>query len=57
MEAPKLQQQDNAHHHESAQGLNRVLSLSSLIFYGLAFMVPLTIFTTYGLVTSKTHAW
>jgi len=42
-------------HHESAATLNRVLSLNSLIFYGLAFMVPLTIFTTYGLVTSLTH--
>ncbi len=35
--------------------LKRVLSLNSLVFYGLAFMVPLTIFTTYGLVTNLTH--
>lgn len=41
--------------HESAKELNRVLPLSSLIFYGLAFMVPLTIFTTYGLVTNLSH--
>lgn len=38
-----------------AQTLNRTLSLTSLIFYGLAFMVPLTIFTTYGLATTTTH--
>lgn len=37
------------------QTLNRVLPLSSLVFYGLAFMVPLTIFTTYGLATTLTH--
>lgn len=35
--------------------LNRTLKLSSLIFYGLAFMVPLTTFTTYGLATETTH--
>lgn len=35
--------------------LKRVLSLSSLVFYGLAFMVPLTIFTTYGIATELTH--
>lgn len=37
------------------QTLNRTLSLTSLIFYGLAFMVPLTTFTTYGLATATTH--
>lgn len=42
-------------HHESADSLKRVLSLSSLVFYGFAFMVPLTIFTTYALVTNLTH--
>ncbi|WP_411683214.1 APC family permease [Clostridium thailandense] len=35
--------------------LKRVLPLSSLIFYGLAFMIPLTIFTTYGLASVATH--
>lgn len=45
----------NANQHESAKELKRVLPLSSLVFYGLAFMVPLTIFTTYGLVTNMTH--
>ncbi|WP_051273387.1 APC family permease [Desulfotruncus alcoholivorax] len=38
-----------------SQDLNRVLSLSSLIYYGLAYLVPLTIFTTYGLVSNMTH--
>lgn len=37
------------------QDLKRVLPLSSLIYYGLAYMVPLTIFTTYGLVMNMTH--
>lgn len=46
---------ENTPKHESAKELKRVLPLSSLIFYGLAFMVPLTIFTTYGLVTNMTH--
>ncbi|WP_206812492.1 APC family permease [Paradesulfitobacterium ferrireducens] len=37
------------------QDLKRVLPLSSLIYYGLAYLVPLTIFTTYGLVNNMTH--
>ena len=37
------------------QTLNRVLPLSSLIFYGLAYLCPLTIFSTYGLITNMTH--
>ncbi len=37
------------------QTLNRVLPLSSLIFYGLAYLCPLTIFSTYGLVSNMTH--
>lgn len=40
---------------QKEQTLNRILPLSSLVFYGLAFMVPLTIFTTYGLATTLTH--
>ena len=40
---------------QSSGGLKRVLTLPSLIFYGLAFMVPLTLFTTYGLATVTTH--
>ncbi|MGI6728318.1 MAG: APC family permease [Anaerovoracaceae bacterium] len=40
---------------KGATELRRILPLSSLVFYGLAFMVPLTIFTTYGLVTNLTH--
>lgn len=53
MEAKNKQQ--SKEHRESAQELKRVLPLSSLVFYGLAFMVPLTIFTTYGLVTNLSH--
>ena len=43
--------QDN----KSEVKLNRILSLYSLVFYGLAFMVPLTLFTTYGLAASASH--
>ncbi|MGI6722000.1 MAG: APC family permease [Anaerovoracaceae bacterium] len=50
-----MENKEKKHTHESAAGLNRVLKLSSLVFYGLAFMVPLTIFTTYGLVTQHSH--
>ncbi len=35
--------------------LHRVLGVPSLIFFGLAYMVPLTIFTTYGVVTQETQ--
>ena len=37
------------------QELKRVLTLGQLIYYGLAYLVPLTIFTTFGLVTTMTH--
>ena len=33
----------------------RVLGLPALIFFGLAYMVPLTVWTTYGLVTTSTE--
>lgn len=34
--------------------LNRVLGMPSLVLFGLAYMVPLTVFTTYGVVTEMT---
>ncbi len=34
--------------------LERVLGMPSLILFGLAYMVPLTVFTTYGVVTDMT---
>ena len=37
------------------QELKRVLTLGSLIYYGLAYLVPLTVFTSFGLVTVMTH--
>lgn len=37
------------------QSLKRVLPLSFLIFYGLAYLSPVTIFGTYGLVANMTH--
>ena len=49
------QPQSNQERFGYEQSLNRVLGLGSLIFYGLAYLAPLTIFTTYGLITNMTH--
>nr|WP_300309175.1 APC family permease [Halomonas sp.] len=35
--------------------LKRILGLPALVFFGLAYMVPLTVFTTYGVVTETTQ--
>lgn len=37
------------------QELNRIMKLPSVVFFGVAYMAPITIFTTYGLVTEMTH--
>lgn len=37
------------------QTLNRVMDLKALVFFGLAYLCPGAIFTTYGLVTTMTH--
>lgn len=42
------------HSHDSNTSLKRILGLPSLVFFGLAYMVPLTVFTTYGVVTQET---
>ncbi|BBX32482.1 putrescine importer [Mycolicibacterium mageritense DSM 44476 = CIP 104973] len=34
--------------------LRRVLGLPALVMFGLVYMVPLTVFTTYGIVTQET---
>ncbi|MBP6685340.1 MAG: APC family permease, partial [Leucobacter sp.] len=34
--------------------LRRVLGVPSLVLFGLVYMVPLTLFTTYGIVTQLT---
>ena len=34
--------------------LKRALGLPALVFFGLVYMVPLTVFTTYGIVTETT---
>lgn len=40
---------------EVAEGqLRRALGLPSLVLFGLVYMVPLTVFTTYGIVTQTT---
>lgn len=38
----------------STTRLSRVLGMPSLVLFGLAYMVPLTVFTTYGVVTEMT---
>lgn len=39
---------------QPAPRLNRVLGMPALVLFGLAYMVPLTVFTTYGVVTDMT---
>lgn len=39
---------------DTATTLKRALGLPSLVLFGLAYMVPLTVFTTYGIVTTET---
>lgn len=52
-DSPALASGDFTH---SAQGtsLRRILGLPALVFFGLVYMVPLTVFTTYGVVTQIT---
>ena len=41
---------------EAGEGhLRRALGLPSLVFFGLVYMVPLTVFTTYGIVTERSE--
>ena len=42
-------------HHEAH--FRRVLGLPSLVLFGLAYMVPLTVWTTYGVVVTQTHGF
>lgn len=37
------------------QSFNRSLTLSSLVFYGLAYLAPMSIFSVYGIVSGMTH--
>lgn len=39
----------------SGVALKRVLGVPSLVLFGLAYMLPLTVFTTYGVVTQETQ--
>jgi amino acid transporter len=39
---------------DPAAHLRRVLTLPALVLFGLVYLVPLTVFTTYGLVTLQT---
>ncbi|KJJ21619.1 APC family permease [Pseudomonas aeruginosa] len=41
-------------HSAQGTGLRRILGLPALVFFGLVYMVPLTMFTTYGVVTEIT---
>lgn len=40
---------------ERGPKLQRVLGIPSLLFFGLAYMVPMTVFSTYGIVTNVTE--
>ena len=42
-------------HAEPEVRFKRVLGLPALVFFGLAYMVPLTVWTTYGIVTTSTE--
>lgn len=37
------------------QTLRRVMDFKMLVFFGMAYLAPCTIFTTYGIVTGMTH--
>ncbi len=37
------------------QELNRVLGLPQVVIFGLAYVAPMTVFTTYGIVTVQSH--
>lgn len=37
------------------QELARVMTLPSVVFFGVAYMAPITIFSTYGIVCGMTH--
>ena len=41
--------------HARETHFRRVLGLPALVFFGLAYMVPLTVWTTYGIVTTSTE--
>src|SRR3954452_22248492 len=45
--------EEHAPQHETH--FRRVLGLPALVFFGLAYMVPLTVWTTYGVVTTTTQ--
>lgn len=40
---------------QSEPKFKRVLTLPSLVFYGLAYLIPTTIFDMYGIVSNVTH--
>ena len=44
----------NAPQAQADARLKRILGLPALVFFGLVYMVPLTMFTTYGVVTEMT---
>ena len=48
------QQRTDARDESGNAQLRRALGVPSLVFFGLVYMVPLTIFTTYGIVTQVT---
>lgn len=57
MGASEMKQEDNIGNAkiQSDHEFKRVLGLPSLVFFGLAFLVPTTIFDMYGVVSNLTH--
>lgn len=53
-ESPAGGAADTASGAAGTRSLKRTLGLPATVFFGLAYMVPLTVFTTYGIVTTVT---
>lgn len=50
-----MEKQNTISSKENTQTLKRVLPLSFLIFYGIAYVSPTSVFGTFGLVNQDTH--
>lgn len=50
-----MEKQANSPKKDNTQTLKRILPLSFLIFYGIAYVSPTSVFGTFGLVNQDTH--
>ena len=53
MLSPQLNEPTGASR-EPGGSLRRSMGLPTLVFFGLSYMVPMTVFTTYGIVNDIT---